>query len=167
VYLSNQYRLRLLGFGFRYFWLFESVLSPEIVSYVRRFDCSPSLVVTHDCRDKVYGFVKACTEFRSMLTSDCLRFAYSVASRDFVDCMAPLFIVLTDGGQPLSSFVAPTIPDNVQLPIPSGSASNAVATVAPTGSKANFLLQSLAPTSTCKRPNESAPISTPTKRVAS
>ncbi len=116
----------------------KCLVSRDVVSYLRRFDCSPSLVVTHDRRDKVYGFVKACTEFRSMLTSDCLRFAYSVASRDFVDRMAPLFIVLTDGGQPLSTFIALTIPGTVQLPIPSGSASNAVATVAPTGSKSNF-----------------------------
>lgn len=143
----------------------KCLVAKDIACFVRRHDRSPSLVVTHDSREKVYGFVKACVEFKSLLTPDSLRFAYAVANRDFVDRLAALFIVLIDGGQPLPTFVAPVVPEPVARPGPSGSGSNAAATPAPLASKPNFLLQSLAPGSSRKRPNATAPVSTPTKRA--
>jgi hypothetical protein len=103
-------------------------------------------------------------EFKSVLTTDSLRFAYATANRDFVDRMASLFIVLADGGQPIPTFVAAALPNPVVRSDPSGSASSTVIVPAPLASKPNYLLQSLALGSSRKGPNESAPASTPTKR---
>jgi hypothetical protein len=144
----------------------KCLLARDVACFVRRHDRSPSLVVTHDGREKVYGFVKACVEFKTLLTPESLRFAYAMANRDFVDRMAALFIVLTDGGQPLPTFVAPIVPDPIARPEPSGSSSSAAATPAALASKPNILLQSLALGSSRKRPNDTAPVSTPTKRAA-
>jgi hypothetical protein len=88
------------------------LVAKDVVCYVRKFDRFPHLVVTHDHRNKSYDFVRACVEFRSLLTPKSLRLAYMVAGRDFVDRLTPLFIVLTDGGQPLPTFTAPTVPTN-------------------------------------------------------
>jgi hypothetical protein len=114
----------------------KSLVSKGIVSFVRKFDRSPSLVVVHNQREKGYGFVEACISFRSMLTSDSLRFAYAMAGREFLDCLTSLFIVLIDGGQSFPTFTAP--PSPVIRPQPSTSAAaTAVSAIAP---KANYLL---------------------------
>jgi hypothetical protein len=141
----------------------KCLLSKSLVSFVRKFDRSPSLVVVHDQREKRYNFVEACVAFRSMLTSESLRFAYAIAGRDFVERMASLFIVLVDGGQPLPTFVPPPVP--VGPPQPSTSAAAAVAT-APVP-KPGYLLQCLAPGSARKRPNDSRAEPAASKRVAS
>ena len=143
----------------------KSLASRDVVSFVRRYDRSPSLVVTQDHRERTYGFVKACVEFRSMLTADCLRFAYA-ASRDFVDRMAILFIVLTDGGQPLSTFTAPTLPEPANSSLSANLPLNVATPTVATVTRPNYLLQSLAPSSSWKRQIESADDSVPTKRVA-
>ena len=76
--------------------------------------------------------------------------------------MTGLFIVLIDGGQPLTTFKAPTIP--VNLPQPSTSA--AAATVSAPVPKPCYLLQCLAPGSALKRLNDSFADSAPSKLVA-
>jgi hypothetical protein len=140
----------------------KSFVSKGIVSCVRKFDRSPSLVVVHDQREKGYGFVEACVSFRSMLTSNSLRFAYAAAGREFLERLTSLFIVLIDGGQPFPTFTAP--PNPVSLPQPSTSAAaTAVSAIAP---KTNYLLQCLAPGSACKRLNDSVGDPGPSKRVA-
>jgi hypothetical protein len=134
----------------------------DIVSYVRKFDRSPSLVVVHDQREKGYGFVEACVAFRSMLTSDTLRFAYATAGREFVERMTSLFIVLIEGGQPLPTFTAPTVPVSLQQP----STSAAAAVVSAPLPKPSFLQQCLAPGSAHKRLHDSFADPAPSKRVA-
>ena len=101
--------------------------------------------------------------FRHLLTPDTLRSAYGAAQRDFLEQMTSLFIVLTDGGQPLTTFTVAATNLPVSQAGPSGSVLPA-ASVQPVA-QPNFLLQSLA--NTRKRPNDSAPLSTPTMRVAS
>jgi hypothetical protein len=147
----------------------RSLATKEIVSYVQKYDRSPSLVVVHDQREKSYDFVQACVTFKSWLTPDSLYFAYTAARQDFLERMAPLFIVLTDGGQPLTTFKTPAVSLSVNQP--TQSTSQTVATTAPVSQAArpNFLLQCLAPTgvsSPRKRPNESSADPAPTKRVA-
>ena len=156
--------IALPEFGLKFYRQFVNVLCRKnIVSFVPKFDPSPSLVVVHDQREKRYNFVEACVAFRSMLTSESLRFAYSIAGRDFVERMASLFIVLVDGGQPLPTFVSPLVP--VDQPQPSTSAAAAVASApAP---KPGYLLQSLAPGSARKRPNDSRADPAASKRIAS
>jgi hypothetical protein len=135
----------------------------DIVCFVRKYDRSLSLVVMQ----KSYSFVEACVAFRSMLTPESLRFAYAAAGREFVERMSSLFIVLTDGGQTLPTFAAPTLPVTQNQPSTSqlGTDANAVA-IAPV-TRPNFLLQCLAPYSARKRPHDAAPVApAPPKRVA-
>jgi hypothetical protein len=110
--------------------------------------------------------VQACVAFRSLLTPESLHFSYACANREFVERMASLFIVLSDGGQPLTTFHVPTPNSPNDQPMPSTSALS-VATAGPVPvARPSFLLQCLAPSIARKRPNESAVVSTPTKRVA-
>jgi hypothetical protein len=87
--------------------------SKAIISFVRKFERSPSLVVVHDQREKGYGYVQACVSFRNLLTADALHSAYVAARQDFLEQMTSLFIVLTDGGQPLTTF---TVTDTATNP---------------------------------------------------
>jgi hypothetical protein len=84
-------------------------MARDVSCRVRRFDRSPTLVVTHDQRDRFYGFVEACKEFRSMLNADLLHYAYVTAGREFTDCLTSTFIVLSDGGKPVVTFRGPTV----------------------------------------------------------
>ena len=129
-------------------------MSRDVVSRVKRFDRSPTLIVTHDQRDRFYGFVEACKEFRSLLNADLLHYAYAAAGREFTDCLASVFIVLSDGGQPVVSFrapaasQAPAVSGDVGLSVPP------VVTVA-VGSAARrgFLLESLSSGSSSPGPS--------------
>ncbi len=138
--------------------------SKDIISTVKRFDRSPSLMVTNDQHTKKYDFVQACVAFRSLLTPESLHYAYTCANREFIERMAALFIVLTDGGQPITSFKALTPNPPTDRPVPS--TSNATTDAPVLLAKPVFLLQSLAPNSSRKRPNASEHVPTPTKRVA-
>ncbi len=138
--------------------------SKDINSTVRRFDRSPSLMVTHGQSTKKYDFVQACVAFRSLLTPESLHYAYTSANRDFIERMAALFIVLTDGGQPITTFKVPTPNPTTERPVPSTSKATTGAPVLV--AKPVFLLQSLASSSTRKRQNESEHVPTPTKRAA-
>ena len=89
---ATRFRIQIL------FAIKTCLASKAIISFVRRFERSPSLVVVHDQREKRYGFVQACVSFRHLLTPDALHFAYVTAQRDFLERMTSLFIVLTDGG---------------------------------------------------------------------
>ncbi len=140
--------------------------SKDITSTVKRFDRSPSLMVTHDQHTKKYDFVQACVAFRSLLTPESLHYAYTCANREFLERMAALFIVLTDGGQPVSTFKVPTPNPATDRPVPSTSNSNVTIDTPVLVAKPVFLLQSLASASTRKRPNASEHVPTPTKRVA-
>ena len=139
----------------------RSLTARSIVCSVQRFGRSPLLHVTHDRRDRVYGFVQACEEFGSQLTPDFLGFAYRSAGRAFAGRLASTFIVLVDGEQPIPTFTAPLAP-TVSLP---SSAPALPAPVAPPV-RANYLLQSLAPSVSRKRPSDDTSESAANKRAA-
>ena len=155
--LATRVRIQIL------FAIKTCLASKATISYVRRYERSPSLVVTHDQREKRYDFVQACVSFRHLLTPDSLRSAYGAARRDFLEQLTSLFIVFTDGEQPLTTFTVAATNHPISQAGPSGSVLPA-ATIQPVA-RPNFLLSSLA--NPRKRPNDSAPLSTPTKRVAS
>jgi hypothetical protein len=140
----------------------KCLTAQSVVSYVRKFSRSPSLVVVHDQRERSYDFVEACVAFRSLLTAETLRFAYAVAGRHFNERLSSHFIVLIDGGQPLPTFTALPVP--VSNPQPSTSA--AAATVSVSVPRPGYLLQALAPGSARKRLNESLVEPVASKRVA-
>lgn len=139
----------------------------EIVSFVKRFDRSPSLIVLHDQRERRYSFVQACVAFRHLLTPTALQFAYVTARRDFLERLTSMFIVMTDGEQPLTTFAAP-----VAIPQASSSVPSTSALPAPSAlprARSNFLLQSLAPPNANtprKRPSTSSDTIAPPKRLA-
>ena len=132
----------------------QALMSRDVVSRVKRFDRSPTLIVTHDQRDRFYDFVEACKEFRSLLNADLLRYAYAAASREFTDCLASVFIVLSDGGQPVVSFRAPTAS---QAPAVSGDVGLSVPPVVTVAvgaaARRGFLLESLSSGSSSPGPS--------------
>ena len=91
----------------------RALLARDVPSRVRRFDRSPLLIVTHDQKERFYGFVEACKEFHSLLNADLLYYAYVAAGRDFTDCLTSTFIVLSDGGQPVVTFHGPNTTQTV------------------------------------------------------
>ena len=145
----------------------KCLAATDIVSSVRKFDRSPSLTVMHDQRGRHYDFVQACVAFRHLLTPTSLQFAYAAARRDFLERLTSMFIVLTDGDQPLTTFAAPVATPQASLSGPSVSALPAIHVPPP--ARSNFLLQCLAPLSVNtprKRPSSSAAADAPAKKSA-
>ena len=141
----------------------RSLVSRSIVCSVQRYSRSPMLHVTHDQRERVYNFVQACEEFGSQITPEHLRFAYRSAGRAFTNRLASTFIVLKDGSAPVPTFVAPAA-----LPAPNAVPALVAPTIPAAPIRTNYLLQSLAPSVSRKRPNDDAANLdvTATKRVA-
>lgn len=136
----------------------RALLARDVPSRVRRFERSPLLIVTHDQKERFYGFVEACKEFRSLLNADLLRHAYNVAGRDYTDCLTSTFIVLSDDGQPVVTFHGPSVAQPV-------AASDVVLTVTPvitpSAPKRGFLMESLS-----TNPSSPGPSRDPRKRPA-
>jgi hypothetical protein len=143
----------------------KCLLSRGLACHVKRFERSPFIVVTHDKRDRSYGFVDACKAFGSLLDSDLLRFAYATANRDFSDRLASLFLVLSDGGQPIPTFAAPPASGSSLLPASAGPSAPTVQAVPPV--RQSLILQSLAPGSSCKGPAENSTEPVGSKRLPS
>ena len=85
-----------------------------------------------------------------------------MAGRNYVERLTSLFIVVIDGGQPLPTFTAPSIPASLSQP----STSAAAAMVCVSVPKPGYLLQCLATGSARKRLNESLADPASSKRVA-
>ena len=142
----------------------RALTARSIICSVQRFGRSPLLHVNHDHHERVYSFVQACEEFGSQLTPDLLHFAYRSAGRAFNNRLSSTFIVLTDGAQPIPTFTAPLAPV-APLPIPTSANPAAPVPFAPPV-RSNYLLQSLAPVVSRKRPNDDSIETAANKRVA-
>ncbi len=85
--------------------------------------------------------------------------------RDFTDRLASLFLVLSDGGQPVPTFAVPPASSTSLLP---ASASPYAPTVQPAPPiRQSFILQLLAPGSSRKRPAENSIEPVGSKRLPS